>query len=87
MHYTTDTTTNLKLHWRVAEHIRKYDTLLEIVKRKVRWFGHVVGAKRTMERVDGKISRGRPARVTGRHKGIDRTELEEGVSVALPPMH
>ena len=31
------------IHWRVGEHIGKYDTLLEIVKkRKLRLFGHVV---------------------------------------------
>ena len=33
----------LDIHWRVAELIGKYDTLLEIVKkRKLRLFGHVV---------------------------------------------
>ena len=31
------------IHWRVGDHIGKYDTLLEIVnKRKLRLFGHVV---------------------------------------------
>ena len=33
----------MDIHWRVGEHIGKYDTLLEIVKkRKLRLFGHVV---------------------------------------------
>ena len=40
-------TTNVEIHRRVTEHIWKYDTLLEIVKRKLRWFRHVVTAKGT----------------------------------------
>ena len=32
-------------NWRVTEHIGKYSTLLEVVKRKLRWFGHVVRSK------------------------------------------
>ena len=37
VHCTTHTT-NVDIHRRVAEHIGKYDTLLEIVKkRKGRW--------------------------------------------------
>ena len=47
MHYTH--TPNVEIHRRVAEHIGKYDTLLEIVKkRKLRWFGHVVRVKGTL---------------------------------------
>ena len=51
---------NVEVHRRVAEHIGKYDTLLEIVKRKLRWFGHVTRAKATLGntilwgRVEGK---------------------------------
>ena len=48
---------------RVIEHIGKYDTLLEIVKkRKLRWFGHVVRVKGTLAntilqgKVEGKDS-------------------------------
>ena len=47
----------------------EYDTLLEIVKKsKLRWFGHVMRAKVMMVntilhgKVEGKRSRGRPAR-------------------------
>ena len=47
-HYTTDTT-NVDIHRRVAEHIGKYDMLLEIAKkRKFRCFGLLVGAKETL---------------------------------------
>ena len=41
---------NLEIHRRVAEHIGKYDTLVEIVKRKAIWSGRVVWAKRTLVR-------------------------------------
>ena len=34
---------NVDIHRRVGEHIAKYDTLLEIVKKKLRLFGHVAG--------------------------------------------
>ena len=45
MHYTTHTT-NLEMNRRVSEHIEKYDTLLEIIKkRKHRWLGHVLRAR------------------------------------------
>ena len=41
-------TTNVKIHKKVAEHIRKYDALLEIdPKRKLRWLGHVVSERET----------------------------------------
>ena len=58
----------MEIHRRVAEHIGKYNTLLEIVTRKIGWVGHVVRAKGTLantilQRIgEGKISRGRPAR-------------------------
>ena len=44
--YYTTYTPNVEIHMRVAGHIGKYDTMLEIVmKRKLRWFGHVVSVK------------------------------------------
>ena len=65
MHYTTHTT-NVETHRRVVGYIGKYDTLLEMVKkRKVRCFGHVVSTKITMTKtilqgkLEGKGSRGR----------------------------
>ena len=78
-HYTTHTT-NMEIHRRVAEHIGKYDILLKIVKKKLRWSGHVVRANGTPAnaflhgKVEGKRSRGRP--VVGQCKGIYRTEPE-----------
>ena len=39
VHYTTDTT-NVEIHRIVAEHTGKYGTLLEVIKKKLRWFGH-----------------------------------------------
>ena len=42
-------TPHIRTTWRYpGEHIGKYDTLLEIVKRKLRWFGHVVRVKGTL---------------------------------------
>ena len=83
-HYTTDTT-NVEIHWKVAEHIGKYGTLLDIVKkRQLRWFGLLVGAKETLantllqSKFDGRISQRRSASnlMAGRCKGMDRAELE-----------
>ena len=42
-------TLDVEMHKSVEEHIGKYETLLEIVKRrKGRWFGHVVRANGTL---------------------------------------
>ena len=65
----TNHTSNSEILRKVAEHIGKFDTLLEIVKkRKLIWFGQVVRAKGTLAyaflqgKVEEKRSRGRPGR-------------------------
>ena len=88
---------------RVAEHIGKFDTLLEIVKKRMVRLLELVIAKGKLVnkilqgKVEGKSSRGRPARQlddvkewTGlgsmRRGGGQRTEWPgESVSVVFPP--
>ena len=49
VHLYATHTPNDEIYRRVAEHIGKYDILLEIIKKRtVSWFGHVVRAKGTL---------------------------------------
>ena len=75
-----DPTTNVEMHGRVSEHTGKYDTLMEIVKKRKRTlFGYVLSAKETLTNtiLQGKVEGGnitRKANKTevGRCKRMDR---------------
>ena len=72
----------MDIHRRVGEHIGKYDTLLEIVKkRKLRLFGHVVTRLRTKGTPSCRVQfRGKIKRKASRWlddvNGMDRAELK-----------
>ena len=83
VHYTAHTT-NVEIHGRVSEHAGKYDTPMEIAKKRKRTlFGYVLSAaKETLTNtiLQGKlrwkyITRKANKTEVGRCKGIDREAL------------